>query len=171
MIMWTIDRIKGELQKLCAADHIILDVPVSINGRLTRAMGRVCYEVISDIYVPKRIEFSRNLIENASDEDILQVIKHEYVHYFLMTEDPTVNHHHDAVFKRKCAEIGCTHDKASRYVEGFRDAEAKSKYEVWCDDCNDIIGTYARKCKTLNNIAYCTCGRCGSKNLRIVQNW
>ena len=169
--MWTIDRIKGELQKLCAADHIILDVPVSINGRLTRAMGRVIYEVINDIYVPKRIEFSRNLIENASDEDIIQVIKHEYVHFFLFTEDPTVNHNHDAVFKHKCAEIGCTHDKAAGYVEGFRDAEAKSKYEVWCDDCNDIIGTYARKCKTLNNIAYCTCGRCGSKNLRVVQNW
>ena len=169
--MWTIDRIKRELQKLCAADHIILDVPVSINGRLTRAMGRVCYEVISDIYVPKRIEFSRNLIENASDEDIIQVIKHEYVHYFLITEDPTVNHHHDAVFKCKCAEVGCTHDKASQHVEGFRDAEAKSKYEVWCVDCCKLIGTYSRKCKTLNNISSCKCGVCGGKQLVIKQNW
>jgi predicted SprT family Zn-dependent metalloprotease len=168
---WTIDRIKEELQKLCAADHITLDVPVSINGRLTRVMGRVGFKVISDIYVPKCIEFSRNLIENASDEDIIQVIKHEYVHYFLSIEDPTVNHHHDAVFKYKCAEIGCTHDKASQYVKGFRDEEAKAKYEVWCVDCCKLIGTYARKCKTLNNISSCKCRVCGGKQLVVKQNW
>lgn len=170
--MWTIERVKNELEKLCAADHITLDVPVEINGRLTRAMGRVKFIVANvDVYLPTKIEFARNLVENASDEDILQVIKHEYVHYFLLTTDPTTNHNHDGAFKNKCDAIGCTHKKSAQHVEGFRDTNAKSKYEVWCDDCNDIIGTYARKCKTLNNIAYCTCGRCGNKNLRVVQNW
>ena len=176
--MFTIDRIINELNKLCAADGITLDVPVAINSRLTRSMGRVISkaevcETYGDGYmhIPTKIEFARNLIDNASDDDILQVIKHEYVHYFLYILEPTVRHGHDAMFKRKCAAIGCTHSKATGYVEGFRDADAKSKYEVWCDDCNEIIATYARKCKTLNNIHYCTCGNCHGSNLRVVQNW
>lgn len=174
--MFTIERIIDELNKLCAADGITLDVPVAINGRLTRAMGRVKYIEIGSVayaseYAPEKIEFARNLIENASDEDILQVIKHEYVHYFLLVTEPTVNHNHDAAFKCKCAAIGCTHNKAAANVEGFRDENAKSKYEVWCDYCHAVIGTYARKCKTLNNIRYCTCGRCHGGNLRVVQNW
>lgn len=170
--MFTIERVIDELNKLCAADHISLDVPVEINGRLTRAMGRVKYIVASeDVYLPEKIEFARNLLENASDEDILQVIKHEYVHYFLFVTDPTTNHNHDAVFKRKCAEINCTHSKSAQHVEGFRDESAKSKYEVWCTDCNKIIGTYARKCKTINNISYCKCGICKGNNLIVKQNW
>lgn len=168
--MWTIERVKNELEKLCAADHITLDVPVEINGRLTRAMGRVKYIVASeDVYLPTKIEFARNLIENTSDEDILQVIKHEYVHYFLFMTDPTTNHNHDAVFKRKCDTIGCTHSNRAQRVEGF--AKEQTKYEVWCEDCEECIGTYSRMCKTLKEIKYCTCGRCGSKKLAVIQNW
>lgn len=174
--MFTIERVKNELEKLCAADHITLDVPVEINGRLTRAMGRVKYIEIGSVaytpeYTPTKIEFARNLVENASDEDVLQVIRHEYVHYFLLITDPTINHNHDAAFKRKCDAIGCTHNKSAQHVEGFRDADAKSKYEVWCEDCEECIGTYSRMCKTLKEIKYCTCGRCGSDKLAVIQNW
>ena len=170
--MWTIERVKNELEKLCAADHIVLDIPVEINSRLTRAMGRVKYVVASeDVYLPTKIEFARNLIENASDEDILQVIKHEYVHYFLFITEPTTNHNHDAAFKHKCDAINCTHNKSAHHVEGFRNANAKSKYEVWCENCEECIGTYSRMCKTLKEIKYCTCGRCGSDKLAVIQNW
>ena len=170
--MFTIEKIRSELNKLCMADGLNeITVPIEINGRLTRAMGRVKYELFCHTYTPVKIEFSRNLIENASDEDILQVIKHEYVHYFLLIKDCEFHHGHDAEFRRKCAEIGCTHDKASHYVEGFREEKAQSKYEIWCDDCEEIIATYARRGKTINNIKYCTCGRCHGNNLRVVQNW
>lgn len=171
---WTIDRIKGELQKLCAADHIALDVPVNINSRITRTLGRVKYNYYNGAYYPTTIEFSQKFLVNGTDNDIINVIKHEYVHFFLLAIEPCEKPGHDAAFKRKCVEIGCTHIHAQNHLENCAAdtaIEAKSKYEVWCDDCDEIISTYARKCKTLNNIAYCTCGRCGSKNLRVVQNW
>lgn len=174
--MFTIERVKAELNKLSMADGLgKIIIPIEINGRLTRAMGRVKfsadgYTEDGYTYAPTKIEFARNLVENASDEDIIQVIKHEYAHYYILLMTG-VDHGHDAVFKRKCAEIGCTHDKAAQHVKGFRDQNAQSKYEVWCDDCNEMIGTYSRRCKTIDNIKYCSCGRCHGNNLRIVQNW
>ena len=168
--MFTIERVRVELNKLSQKDGIgDIIVPVEINGRLTRAMGRVKFEKDSyDVCTPMKIEFSRKLLENASEEDIMQVIKHEYAHYYILVETAT-DHGHDAVFKRKCAEIGCTHDAATNHIDGF--SKAESKYEVWCDDCQKIIGKYSRRCKTIDNIKYCTCGRCHGSNLRLVQNW
>lgn len=170
--MFTIERIRTELNKLSMADGLgKIIVPIEINGRLTRAMGRVKFrrDGYADYgYSPIKIEFARRLVENASDDDVIQVIKHEYAHYYILMMTG-INHGHDEVFKCKCAEIGCTHDKPANYVENFDKAE--SKYEVWCDDCQEIIGRYARKCKTINEIQFCSCGKCHGNNLRVVQNW
>lgn len=168
--MFTIEKIRSEMNKLSTADGIgNIFVPIEINGRLTRAMGRVKFtKEIDGTCTPTKIEFARNLLENAKDEDIVQVIKHEYAHYYLLVETKT-DHGHDVVFKRKCAEIGCTHSGYANHIEGFKKAE--TKYEVWCDDCQEIIGKYSRRCKTIDNIKYCSCGRCHGNNLRVVQNW
>ena len=163
--MWTIERIIAELNKLSCADGLgEIAVPVVINGRLKRTLGRVTF--MSGVCVPTKIEFSKILIETGRDEDIINVIKHEYAHYYLL-EATHVDHGHDAVFKRKCAEIGCTHDHTQNHVE----MTAKYKYEVWCEDCDVCIGAYSRKCKTLDNIKFCTCGRCHGGNLKVIQNW
>lgn len=173
---WTIDRIKGELQKLCAADHIVLDVPVNINSRITRTLGRVKYNYYNGAYYPTAIEFSQKFLVNSTDNDIINVIKHEYVHFFLLAIEPCEKPGHDAAFKRKCAEIGCTHIHAQNHLESYAadtaiEAKAKTKYEVWCADCDEMIATYSRKCKTINNLSSCKCAKCGSRNLSLIQNW
>ena len=160
-----IERVKNELNKLSAADGIgAITVPVNINARLTTTLGRVTFSSI-DCH-PIKIEFSKNFIDTGADADILNVIKHEYVHYYLLVTTGE-NHQHDASFKAKCANIGCTHDG----TKGKVNMTAKFKYEVWCEDCNDIIGTYSRMCKTIKEIKYCQCGRCGGKKLKVIQNW
>ena len=170
--MWTIDRVIDELNKLAAADGLSnIDVPVIVNGRLTRTLGRVKYFGLGgDAYVAKSIEFSKALLEEGTDNDIINVIKHEYVHYYLV-ETTHENHKHDALFKRKCAEIGCTHDKTQNALEADYGEKEKFKYEVWCGDCVKCIGTYSRMCKTLKNIRYCKCKNCGGSNLTVQQNW
>lgn len=169
--MWTIDRVIGELNKLAAIDGIgHIDVPVAINARLTRTLGRVKYITIGDMYLAQGIEFSKDLLDNGTDNDIINVIKHEYVHYYLV-ETTHTNHGHDAVFKKKCAEIGCTHDKTRNSLESDYAEQKQYKYEVWCGDCAKRIGAYSRMCKTLKNIRYCKCGNCNGSNLTIKQNW
>ena len=161
----TIERVIEEMNKLAVADGIgKIDIPICANGRLKTTLGRVTF--YRDVCIPIKIEFSKKLLDFSPEEDIIQVIKHEYAHYYLLVETG-IDHKHDSVFKAKCAEIGCTHDGPKNHVE----STAKSKYEVWCEDCNVCIGTYSRRCKIIDNIKFCGCGRCGGGNLRVIQNY
>ena len=73
--MWTIDKVIDELNKLAAADGLSkIDVPITVNGRLTRTLGRVKYMRIGqDAYIAKAIEFSKTLLESGTDNDIINV--------------------------------------------------------------------------------------------------
>ena len=168
--MWTIEQVKIELDKLRVADGLpVIQVPINANGRLTRTLGRVRFSRYS--CEPICIEFAQRLLDNGTDNDIINVIKHEYAHYYLLVVTGE-NHGHDALFKQKCREIGCTHEKTHNKLESSDDdTEQEYKYEVWCDDCHKMIGTYSRICKTLRNIEYCQCGVCRGSNLRVKQNW
>lgn len=173
--MWTIDRVIDELNKLAVADGLgRINVPITANSRLTTTLGRVKYMGIGkEFYIAKSIEFSQALLDTGTDNDIINVIKHEYVHYFLI-ETTNVNHGHDAMFKRKCAHIGCTHDKTRNKLESdtFNAAAGgQTKYEVWCEDCQAIVGQYQRMCKTLRTLNHCKCGRCNGTALKMIQNW
>ena len=167
--MWTIDQVIIKLNELAAADGIVIDVPVSANGRLRTTLGRV--RSYRSTCLPISIEFSQKLLNEGTDNDIINVIKHEYVHFFLLVTTGE-NHGHDYMFKNKCAEIGCEHNKTRNELESEDMAPAAQfKYEVYCPDCNKTIGTYSRMCKTLRNLDYCSCGRCGGKALKMIQNW
>lgn len=170
--MWTIDRVIDKLNNLAEADGLgQITVPIVVNGRLSRTLGRVKFEIINgNTCITTKIEFSKALLENGTDNDIVNVIKHEYVHYYLL-ETTAYNHGHDAVFKKKCAEIGCSHDKTANTLENNYTEKKKFKYEVWCPSCVSLLGTYSRRGKTLNNISNCKCGKCGSEHLVVKQNW
>ena len=166
--MWTIEKVRIELNNLREADHLPpITCPVRANKRLTATLGRVRYCG----HRPEFIEFSQKLLDEGTDNDVINVIKHEYVHYFLLV---TTNekHGHDATFRAKCAEIGCEHDRSRNDMEsdGFKRPE-QTKYEIWCEDCQDIVANYHRMCKTLRIIDYCKCGRCGGNQLKVIQNW
>ena len=167
--MWTIERIIEELDNLREADGLpAITVPVTINKRLTRTLGRVKF--MRGINEPISIEFSNLLLTTGTDADIINTIKHEYVHYFLFVTTGE-NHGHDYMFEAKCAEIGCQHDKTQNRLEGGEQYDARFKYEVHCLGCNKTIGTYSRMCKTLRQIDYCRCKVCGSGDLQVIQNW
>ena len=166
--MWTKAKVINELNKLCMKDGIgIVNVPVEINGRLTRTLGRVKFMDYGEGHChPTKIEFSKQLLDFSDDDSIINVIKHEYVHYYLLVETGT-NHGHNAIFKKKCAEIGCAHDQTQNEIN----TTAKSKYEIWCPDCNKMIATRARKCKLVTYPENYRCGECKNNNLKVIQNW
>lgn len=66
-----------------------LTIPVVVNGRLTRTMGRFKYRVRnSDGYkTPISIELSKYFVKNNDSTTIFQVLKHELVHYALFMKD------------------------------------------------------------------------------------
>lgn len=166
MNKWTVQKIEGYVDRILNKQGLTREFPVLINGRLTRTLGRVTTRAA----VPVKMEFSRQFLETSSDNSIIEVILHESAHAIVALETKQ-NHGHDQVFKDVCARIGCSADEPQTEVE--RIVDVKSKYEVWCDDCNALISEFSRACKTTNAVkaGHCNCGRCRGANLRLVQNW
>jgi predicted SprT family Zn-dependent metalloprotease len=166
--MWTIKDVENECHKISAKMGDKFDIPVRVNGRLTRTLGRVTIRRINGVWYPEVMEISKQLLETATDESIKSVIEHEWCHYFTAKETGE-DHGHDKVFKAMCARIGCDNDGTRTKVE--RTVEVHSKYEVYCGTCKDIIANYSRMSKNLQRLDERTCNRCKTSNLKLIQNW
>lgn len=165
-------RLQLEFKEVCRNAGCPVTVPIRLNGRMTRTLGRVTYDhdLLSDIYTPTLVEFSKQLLETATDKSIRDVLCHEAAHYILTSR--TGEHHgHDNQFKAVCAEIGTSNDTTTTKIERTVSANKLYKYVVFCQNCNKMVGGFRRKCATLNHLSSCTCRSCGKNNLKLIQNW
>src|SRR5574344_1329083 len=136
-------------------DGMQLEVPIKINSRLTRALGR-----FKHYKAPKKpvvIELSKNMIEYYELEEILDVLKHELVHYALYMQGKRYKDG-QYCFESKLKELGIT--RTGVY-------DCKGKVEVYACDC----GTYEytrklHKHKQYQGANY-TCRQC-KKHLRYI---
>lgn len=167
--MYDLNRIKSEFYAACKSQGMDVEIPVSINGRLTRTLGRVFEEGRNGSMKPIKVEFSRQLIETATDESIRGVILHEAAHA-IVSYTTREDHGHDWMFKEMCRKLGTDNDAPSTKVH--RTVEVQDKYDVFCPNCGKI-GGFSRKCKTIDrlNAGGCSCNTCGATNLYTVQNW
>lgn len=77
--------VKDVCEKYFDFDFDKLEVPVKINGRLSSTLGRVIYNTRGSKYVPKSIEFSKELVSgHYKMATVESVIKHEVCHLVLM---------------------------------------------------------------------------------------
>lgn len=169
---WTVERITEECRSISNRVGDNFDCPVAINSRLSTTLGRVRNIRNGTKYSPLRLEMSKNFLETATDECVKSVIAHEWAHYY--TTKSTGEHHgHDKMFKATCARIGCTNDKTKTNVERIQEVTVQYKYVIRCGSCDSEIGWYKRRCATTQAVAAgnCTCGKCGSSNLELIQNW
>ena len=157
--------IKKRLNELSASRNDTFSIPVSINGRLTRTLGRVMHASIDGVTYPTSMEFSRNMLETVVERDIESVIAHEWAHYYI-TKMTGKNHGHDADFKALCAEIGCC---GTTSVKVERTVERKSKYMLYCKECGQLVAEYSRKCKTVDTYELYT-SKCCNAGLRLENN-
>lgn len=155
----------AECNKLAKSLNTDFDLPVKINKRLTRTLGRVCFQG----GVPYVMEFSDSMLKTCTHESIMEVIKHEFAHWFAWYESGEV-HGHDAYFREICDRIGCTHDRSRNKIERLANAPAPSKYTVVCGDCGRTWH-YARMCDTIRYIDTCKCPSCKTKHLNVIKNW
>lgn len=166
--MYDLNRVKSEFYAACESQGMDLKIPVTINGRLTRTLGRVKFtrSRITGKCELLGVEFSRQLLETSSDKSVRDVILHEAAHAIATYKDGS--HGHDAYFKSICAALGTDNDGVATEVE--RTVDVRDKYEVFCSHCGKI-GGFSRMCKTIREIDNCHCKKCGSIKLNVVQNW
>lgn len=170
--MWTKERVLAECVKLSSLTGDTFDIPILINRRFSKTLGRVTIKINElQIWVPTLMEISESLLETGTDADIVSVIQHEWCHY-MVTKRTGESHGHDAKFKAMCAAIGCANDGVSTRLESDKEEdEPRYKYSVICNTCKKEVGGYTRMCPTLRNIQDCYCKTCGKFNLTYVQNW
>lgn len=166
---WTLAKVKEELERLSKARGDVFSIPVSINGRLTRTLGRVLHRgSVARGYNPIAMEFSKQFLETSTDASVIEVIGHEWCHYYI-TKITRENHGHDAEFKALCATIGVNGGTSTK-IE--RTVEVADKYDVMCSGCGKKIGGYSKRCKTITAIEKgIATSKCCSKKATLVQNW
>lgn len=169
---YSLSKIQEEVKAACNKAGVELTVPVTLNGRLTKTLGRVKYvkNNITGYTKATAIEFSKQLVESAADGSIKDVILHECAHYVVTTRTHEA-HGHDNIFKSVCAELGTTNDGISTDVKWAVPDSHLYKYQIYCPTCDSIVANYNRKGKIINNIDSCKCGRCKQGGLKVIQHW
>lgn len=156
-------------QKICADAGHEFTIPVKINKRLTRTLGRVSWIRINGKVTSTLMEISYQLLATATLDSIKSVIAHECAHY-LVNEETHENHGHDAVFKAMCAKIGCANDGTICQSLNRKVPETQIyKYFVKCKKCGEIIGKYHRAGKIVQNVENYT-HKCGG-DLEVIKNF
>lgn len=112
--------------------------------RITKAKGKTAIE-------PLGIKISKSLLNDYRDEDIIQTIRHECVH-FIVNVYKQENHGHDKIFKQYCRMLGISDETyftakskvEERYIgkcqkcgyEYRRNRLRKSTFENWIHNCH-----------------------------------
>lgn len=163
-----IEKVIAFMQEVAADKmNMEIDVPILVNSRLTRTLGRVTHQRVNYAYKPIKIEFSKQFLETSTDESVYQVALHELAHY-IATRRSGENEGHNAHFKIICAEIGCYEDKTQTKVE--RTTEVVAKYDILCSCCGKKIGERSRACKiTKDQTGYTS--KCCSAKVTVIQNF
>lgn len=167
--MYSLFRLQNEVNETMRKVGINTYIPVSLNGRLYRVLGRAHHSRYSvsrkacDCY----IEFSKNLLANATDETVRDVLLHECAHIICAMRD-TVEHGHDDYFASVCAEIGTTNSSTHTAVKTEQGKSFK-RYEVLCAK-HGVVASYHKTCKTIMEIGSYKCGICKG-DLTVKRNW
>lgn len=197
--IWNMNDVKVIVNEIEQRTGEKLRLEVKVNGKLKKALARCLTRVINGKHIPTKLEFG-NTILNVSDHEIFkQIVLHEIAHA-IANRRYQDNCNHDSRFKKVCAEIGCTNTGAycsTEYALALHVAHMKvqeqkeqqatttttkrqttkdglTKYSVICRKCGNV---HPRKQlnQTLKDIiankGYSGCGKCGSTDLYVQQNW
>lgn len=145
---------------------------LKLNGRLTRALGRCSMMAEKDLttgeiisVIPTRIEISKRFLSCATDEEVAEVVAHEYAHY-CTTLKVGLHDHDTKEFKEYCRLLKSTSSPNLKLKN-----QTLCKYSIYCSCCNRMLGaksnSNARVIKYPNSFTSKCCGA----SLKIVKNY
>ena len=162
----TIDEIRTEIIQLGKLCDVNITCPIEINSRLKSTLGRVCYKWINpyeETIIPSKIEFSKQYIETATDEDIKNVVSHEAAHAIIAYKTHK-RHGHDAMWKELHKKLGGDGERCSTAPR------IHAKYSVVCSKCGAVVDEYYRAGKVVKHPDWYSSSCCDAP-LRVFQNY
>lgn len=166
--MWTVDAIKAEIESFIEYANEIVgdipsakDVPVEIDGRLSKTMAYFMWETVDGKLVPNKFKFAKNLFLDYNKEQIIDTIKHEIVHYIVNLRYQK-NMGHNETFLQFCKILGVSQE--IYFKESPNKVVVPPRYNIKCGDCGAIIlRKKMGQDRALEILTDCQCGRCKSK--------
>lgn len=148
-------EIEALVREVCAEQGFTLDIPVKMNGRLSRTLGRVKYSVNSLGVHATVMEFNTKYFSNPNVKPVnkRQTILHETAHYLAYKADGQA-HAHDEEFRYWCLIIGCV--ATGEYItdengEIVENVKIEYKYDCRCSACNTHLRYYKRRPSRIDN--------------------
>ena len=137
-----------------AKANMKFDIPVKLNGRLKRTLGRCSYSIFNGVAIPSLIEISRDLAESDNIEQITETTIHECAHAIVALQTGE-RHGHDYVWKDTCHKLGIAGDRCAK-----QPASQDYKYICTCKECGKIVGRYFRAGRVVKEpwFYHCKCG-------------
>ena len=133
-------------------------VPLKINSRLRTTCGRFVYtQYVNKPSTPKSVEINKYFLENNEPAVVLDVLRHELVHYALFMQGKPHRDGHP-VFENELKRLGIvSQDTIDKYNIKTRPAKIRI-YE--CVDCGH---KYKRQRALAHGGKYHRCGYCKGK--------
>ena len=130
-----IEEVKKIFKETTDKAGCAIDCPITFNGRFKNIDGRV--SSTGDGQKIIKVEFSKKYFESEPEDKCRQIVLHECAHAIVIFR--THEHHeHDEVFRKVCAEIGCT------LIGEYDDNPTPVHYnwEIRCSKCGMIMRKY-----------------------------
>lgn len=111
-----------------------LTVPLRLNGRLRTACGRFVYTKYRDgrPSTPKIVELNKYFFENNEPAVVLDVLRHELVHYALFMQGKPHNDGHPT-FERELKRLGVVSQKT---IDKYEIQSKPVNYNIYeCQKC------------------------------------
>jgi SprT-like protein len=134
-------------------------VPLKINGRLRTACGRFVYTRFKSgkPSVPKVVELNRYFLENNEPDVVLDVLRHELVHYALFMQGKPHRDGHP-VFENELKRLGIVSQST---VDKYNIKSKPVNIRVY--ECEDCGYKYRRKRALAHGGKYHRCGSCNGR--------
>jgi SprT-like protein len=121
-----------------------LDIPIEYNGRISKSLGRFIFQSTYRERKALRIELAKKLIEYYDDDTIIDVLRHELVHYALFKAGLPHNDGHP-VFERKLRELGVNPTNIIKPQQPL--------HTVICEGCGKIVYSGTRNTYKNKNLS------------------
>jgi SprT-like protein len=129
-----------------------LTVPLEMNGRLKKACGRFVY--YKNHRTPKSVQMNKYFVENNEPTVVLDVLRHELVHYALfMLGKPYSDGH--PTFENELKRLGVV---SQQTIDKYTIQSKPTKIQFY--ECADCKHEFRRQRALANGGRYhrCTCG-------------
>lgn len=178
--MFTAKDIRQEMMRLDKKSGIDTSkIPIRISTRMTSTWGKCVYNRTQGKATVKELVFADRLLRWATYEHLLEVIRHEYAHAYVLIAFNKPGEGHSSRWRYWATYFGSSGKRCNNFpeVDSNGRAERVAKYIVTCTTCGTVF-KYQRRSSIVQALELnpgCTsyiCGKCRGHNflLKRAQN-